>query len=207
MGIKEWILPQEQKFFDLLEKQIGTVVAGAQALQTYFHAPGASGRKEVKDIEHRGDETVHQIFEALNATFVTPLDREDIVELARSMDSILDMIDAATNRFHLYEIKVASPGMLALAEVILQSTQELQRAVTLIHNMKNGDTIEAICVEINRLENHADDALNIHTAALFKESDVVQIIKQKEILERLEEATDFCEDVANVLSDIVAKNR
>src|SRR2546427_3154755 len=209
MGLKEWIVPQERRFFTLLEQDADVVEEGAHALldlMTDFRDVPAK-RKRIKDIEHRGDEVAHTIFEELNKTFITPIDREDIIALANDLDNVLDMIDAAANRLHLYEIAEPSPAMVDLAEVIVEATSALEKAVGMISDMKQADRVEAICVEVNRLENVADDLMNTSVAALFKEKDVIHIIKAKEIIERLEEATDYCEDVANVLSDIVAKNQ
>ena len=209
MGLKEWIVPQEQRFFDMLEDCAKAVAEGAldlrDLLRDFRDVPAK--RKHIKDIEHRGDEIVHSIFEALNKTFITPIDREDIMRLASDLDNVLDMIDAAANRLDLYEIEKPSKAMIDLAEVIVESTSALRRGVGMIRNMKQADEVEAIAVEVSRLENVADDLMNTSVAALFKEKDVVHIIKSKEIIERLEEATDYCEDVANVLSDIVAKNQ
>jgi len=209
MGLKEWIVPQEKHFFDLLEEDAKTVAEGARALLDLLRdfRDVKAKRKHVKDIEHRGDEIVHTIYEELNRSFITPIDREDIMALASDLDNVLDMIDAAANRLLLYEIERPSPAMVQLAEVIGLATSELERAVGMIRNMRQGDEVERISVEVNRLENVADDLMNNAVAALFHEKDVVHIIKSKEIIERLEEATDYCEDVANVLSDIVAKNQ
>jgi len=209
MGLKEWLLPPEREFFDLLDKQAGFVLEGAHALRDLlkdFRDVGAK-RKHIKDIEHKGDETVHTIYEELNKTFITPIDREDITALASDLDNVLDLIDAAANRMDLYEIPEPSRAMLDFSEVIVEAAAALQKAVGMIRNMKNAEAVEQICVEVNRLENVGDDLLNTSVAELFHDKDVVRILKNKEILERLESATDYCEDVANVLSDIVAKNR
>jgi hypothetical protein len=209
MGLKEWIVPQERYFFDLLEQDAAAVEDGARALldlMTDFRDV-PSKVKHIKDIEHRGDEVVHTIYEELNKTFITPIDREDIMALASDLDNVLDMIDAAANRLLLYEVEMPSRAMVDLAEVIVEATTALRKAVGMIRNMKQAAKVEAISVEVNRLENVADDLMNTSVAALFRETDVIHIIKCKEIIERLEEATDYCEDVANVLSDIVAKNQ
>lgn len=210
MGLKEWVLPQERKFFDLLERVAENVVKGAEALVDMFQdfRNVAEKRRRVKDIEHAGDNLVHEIFEALNKTFITPIDREDIQSLASNLDNILDMIDAAANRAHLYEIDAPNEAMRQLAQVILDGARQLQAAVSMIRDMKQGDKVERIAVEVHRLENVADDAMNSAVARLFHDGqDPIHIIKFKEIIERLEQATDYCEDVANVLSDVVAKNR
>ena len=209
MGLKEWIVPQERLFFDLLEREAVVVAEGAQALRDLLRdfRDVKAKRKRIKDIEHAGDETVHTIYEELNKTFITPIDREDILALASDLDNVLDMIDGAANRIYLYEIDQPSPAMVDLAEVIVEATSALRKAVGMIRTMKNADAVEEIAVEVNRLENVGDELLNVSVAALFREGDVVHILKAKEILEHLEMATDYCEDVANVLSDIVAKNR
>ena len=209
MGLKEWIIPQEREFFDLLERQAAIVAEGALALRDLlrdFRDVGAK-RKLIKDIEHRGDDTVHTIFEELNKTFITPIDREDIIALASDLDNVLDMIDAAANRLDLYKIVEPNEAMIDISEVIVEATSALRKAVGMIRNMRQADDVEKIAVEVNRLENVADDLMNTAVADLFREKDVVYILKAKEIIEQLEEATDYCEDVANVLSDIVAKNR
>jgi len=209
MGIKGWIIPQERQFFDLLDRLAKTVAEGAVALLELlrdFRDVDAKQRR-IKDIEHRGDEITHQVHEELNKTFITPIDREDIQDLASRLDDVLDMIDAGANRIHLYRIERPNEAMVHLADVIAQSTAMLQRAVGMIRDMKQGDEVERIASEVHRLENVADDLMNNAVARLFEGTDPVQIIKFKEIIEVLEQATDYCEDVANVLSDVVAKNR
>lgn len=209
MDVKGWIIPRERAFFDLLERHAQTVSDGATALRTMMHdfrdVPAA--RRRIKDIEHKGDEIVHEIYEELNKTFITPIDREDIQSLASSLDNVLDMIDGAASRLHLYEIERPSEAMVDLSNVIVDATAQLVRAVGMIRSMKHGDEVEKIAIEVHRLENTADDVMNSAVGALLREKDPIHIIKFKEVIERLEEATDFCEDVANVLSDVVAKNR
>jgi len=209
LGLKEWIIPQEKVFFDLLEAIAGNLVSGAFALDHFVkdYRDVPAKRKRLKDLEHLGDVAVHEVYEALNRTFITPIDREDITALASRMDDALDMIYAAGHRLELYEIQKPTKPMLELADVILKSCEKIEEAVGLIHALKNGDRIEALCVEINGLENVADDLLNTAVAALFKSNDPILIIKLKEVYENMEAATDRCEDVANILSDIVAKNR
>ena len=209
MGIRQWIIPQERQFFDLLERISGIVAEGAVVLQNLLRDFTSVSMKarHIKDIEHQADEVVHTVYEELNKTFITPIDREDITGLASRLDSTLDMIDAAANRLALYEIDEPVDAMVDLGDTIALATAELHRATGMIRDMRQGDEIERICVEVHRLENVADDLMNNGVAALFKESDPIRIIKFKEIIERLEEATDFAEDVANILSDIVAKNR
>jgi len=208
MGFKEWIIPQDKHFFDLLEKQADIVLEGAEALldmtKNFDHV--AEKRDKVKDIEHRGDDVVHTIAQELNKTFVTPIDHDDMSELASRLDDILDFIEAASHRMWSYEIRSVPPEMVKLAEVILSSTKEVNHAIKDLRNMASRTDILSHCIEINRLENVADDVTHVAVAGLFKKCDVVDIIKLKEIYEYLEMATDKCEDAADVIKDIFVKN-
>src|SRR6059036_2231836 len=209
MGLKAWIIPQERQFFDLLEKLAATVDEGAIALADLLHEFRDVPMKcrRIKDVEHHGDEIVHRVYEELNKTFITPIDREDIQALATELNNVLDMIEAASSRIGLYEIDRPTEAMVQLGNVIKDGTRLLKEAVGMIRNMKQANGVERIAIEVHRLENVADDLMNNAVAALFHQEDPVTIIKFKEITEVLEQATDHCEDVANVLSDIVAKNQ
>jgi len=209
MGLRGWIIPQERQFFDLLEKLAATVDEGAIALVDLlldFRDVPMKCRR-IKDTEHHADEIVHTVFAELNKTFITPIDREDIQSLATELDNVLDMIEAAASRIGLYEINRPTEAMVQLGDVIKDGTRLLKSAVGMIRNMKQAGDVERIAIEVHRLENVADDLMNDAVAALFRSEDPVTIIKFKEITEVLEAATDHCEDVANVLSDIVAKNQ
>ena len=208
MGFKEWIIPQEKHFFDLFEQQANVVLEGAEALMDMVKNFDnlAKRRDQIKDIEHKGDELVHTIAEALNRTFVTPMDQEDISKLASRLDDILDYIEAASHRLWSYEIKAVPPDMVKLTEVIVTSSREVNHAVKDLRNFKKKNEILKHCIEINRLENTGDDITHVAVAGLFKKYDAVDIIKLKEIYEYLEEATDKCEDAADVIKDVFMKN-
>ena len=208
MGFKEWIIPQEKHFFDMLEEQADIVVEGADALMdmvTNF-TNVAQKRDKVKDIEHKGDELVHKIAEALNKTFVTPIDQEDITRLTSGLDDVLDYMEAASHRLWSYEIKTVPPDMVKLTEVIVKGAKEVNHAVKDLRNFKKKNEILNHCIEINRLENTGDDITHVAVAELFRKYQAVDIIKLKEIYEYLEEATDKCEDVADVIKDVFMKN-
>src|SRR5213593_666643 len=162
MGLKAWIIPQERQFFDLLEKLAATVDEGAIALvdllQDFRDVPMKCRR--IKDAEHHGDEIVHRVFEELNKTFITPIDREDIQSLASELDNILDMIEAASSRIGLYEIDRPTEAMVQLGNVIKDGTRLLKEAVGMIRNMKQANVVEGISIEVHRLENVADDLMN-----------------------------------------------
>jgi len=208
MGFKEWIIPQSKHFFDMLEQQADIVTEGAEALldmvKNFDHV--AEKRDKIKEIEHKGDEVVHTIAEALNRTFVTPIDHDDLSKLTSRLDDILDYIEAASHRMWSYEIKSVPPDMVKLAEVILSSAKEVNHAVRDLRDFKKNTEIQKHFIEINRLENVGDDITHVAVAELFKKYDAVNIMKLKEIYEYLEEATDKCEDAADVIKDVYVKN-
>jgi predicted phosphate transport protein (TIGR00153 family) len=156
----------------------------------------------MKDIEHRGDEIVHQIYEQLMKTFVTPLDREEIAKLASLYDDVLDYIEAVVSRLYLYEIGTPTDTMRKFADLVTKTVEEIDFAFAAIHEIK-APGIEARCNEVDRLENEADDLLNESVAALFKTNDTLAIMKLKEIYELMEIITDKCEDVVQIIRNII----
>jgi len=203
-----WLVPQEKKFFDMLESEAANVLKGAQTLSDFVNS-GIKPQliKKVEDIEHSGDDIVHNIFEELNKTFITPIDHEDISKLASALDDVLDHIHAAARRIQNYEIKKPTKTMIAFSDILLESCKNLDIAVNGIRNLKDPESIEKKCVNVNTLENKADEILNSSVAELLKGKDAIKIIKLKEIYEFLESAMDRCEDAADVISDIVVKHR
>lgn len=208
VGIKEWVVPQDRIFFDLLEKQAETVVKGADLLVELVEDYTNVKEKVqlMKDIEHEGDEITHEIYEQLNRTFITPLEPEEISRLASALDDILDYIDGTAQQMHSYCIKETDDAMIELAKLIQVSVVEVEGAVKGIRTIKDPKNIEERCIEVNRLENIADGVLGRAIRNLFTTSDAITIIKLKDIYENLELATDKCEDAANILSDIAIRH-
>ncbi len=201
-------IPQEKKFFGLFEQSAQNVVKAAKVLKELVDAWGdVKGRvDEIAQLEHGGDTITHQIFEQLNRTFVTPFDREDIALLAHSLDDVTDFIYAAANAMFLY--KVTPPGQRAkeLADIIVQAADEVEKTMPLLRSRTELGKIPARCVEINRLENVADEIYRSAMAELFEDSkDMAHVIKWREIYEHMESATDRCEDVSNVLEGVALK--
>lgn len=192
----------------MLENESQNVLDGSVAFLEMLEKYENIEKKQqmIKDIEHQGDDFVHEIFEELNKTFITPIDHEDISKLASALDDVLDNIDGSATRFVLYDIQKPEENMIKIAEVLLQQITELKEAISGLRNIKNPKEIEKKCIEVNRLENVADDLYKTSVADLFKRKDAIEIMKLKEVYERLEFATDKCEDAANVISDIVVKN-
>ncbi|HET7405093.1 MAG TPA: DUF47 family protein [Candidatus Bathyarchaeia archaeon] len=204
MGLRDILIPKEKIFFQLLEQESKNVLAGAQALSELIQNFDNLGmmRDRIKDIEHKGDDIVHSIYERLIKTFITPIDREDISKLASLYDDVLDYIYAVTNRLYLYEIKSPTEPMRRFTDIVVKSVQEIDFAFASIQKIKAPE-VEARIIEVDRLENEADEVLNESVAALFKSSDAVSIIKMKEIYELMEAITDRCEDVVQVIRDII----
>ncbi len=209
MALKDWMAPQEQKFFDALSEEAENVLAGATALRALLgdFANLADRRKHIKDLEHRGDEIVHRVYDTLNQSFVTPLAKEDLAALASRLDDVLDYINAAATRIAIYEIDRPAEPMVDFADLILKAAEQLRAGVLAVRERKEKDAVIACTIEVNRLENLADDLLAASLGELLKGSDAIRIIKLKEIYETLEIVTDRCEDVANILEDIVVKGR
>jgi uncharacterized protein len=207
MGLKEWIIPQDKIFYDKFEEAAANAEDCAKALLELFqnYTNLAEKRQRIKDLEHKGDSITHAIFDMLGSTFILPLDREDISHLAKSMDDIADFVYAASNRLFLYEIKTPTPEMVRFTQILLQQIAQLRGALT---KLRSSSTLRKALehnIEVHRLENEADRLLNEAVATLFRAGDPIHILKHKEIYEMLETATDKCEDVADVISDIVRK--
>jgi predicted phosphate transport protein (TIGR00153 family) len=209
VDIKEWMTPQEKQFFDDLESEAENVLQGARAFRAIFDdfSRLADHRRRIKDIEHRGDEIVHHIYESLNRAFVTPLAKEDLSGLASKLDDVLDYINGAATRLAVYGIDKPTKAMIDFADLILKAAEQLRAGMTAVRDHKARDAVMSCTIEVNRLENVADDLLMTSLAEVFKSGDPIRIIKLKDIYEYLEIVTDRCEDSANILEDIVVKGR
>jgi predicted phosphate transport protein (TIGR00153 family) len=202
------LLPRETKFLDLFAEIANNLVDGARTLtdllENYDYEKLPSAVAHITKIEHRGDEMTHRILIKLNQTFITPFDREDIHLLASSLDDVLDFIFTAADRLLNFKITQPSPSAKILARIILKQTEELATAVTLLG--KDSQLLKHT-VEVNRLENEADKVSREAIGRLFDgEYDPITLIKLKELLEALEEASDKAEDVADVLETVVLKS-
>ena len=208
MGIKEALLPKDATFFNLFERQAGIVkeAAGQLVALTEDFTNVKEKRHEIEKLEHKGDQITHDIYEQLNRTFITPLEPDEISRLASTLDEVLDYIDGSAEKMFYYTIESTDSYMIELAKLIHMSTSEIESAVKNIRSLKDPRYIEERCIEVNRLENLADDVLAQAVTDLFKTTDAITIIKLKDIYEHLEIATDNCEDVANTLSDIAIRH-
>ncbi len=202
-------VPREEKFFGLFEDSAHNIVKASQVFKELVYTWDCIEQRvdEIKELEHNGDSITHEILARLHRTFVTPLDREDIALLAKSLDDIMDFIDGTASTMLIY--KVDSPGkrVRELVDIIILATAEVERAVLLLRQHAKLKQILEHCVEINRLENMGDVVYRAALAELFEDSaDMAHVIKWREIFEQLESATDRCEDVANVLEGVALKH-
>ena len=202
------LVPREPKFFDLFEKSADNVAAAATALyilfNNYTNVPQKVGR--LTELEHTGDAITHQIMHQLHRTFVTPLDREDIALLTDRLDDMMDYMEDAANAMLLYRIERPTTRARQFADILVDLSDELVKAMPHLRNRSKMKMILVHCVEINRLENEADSILRHALAELFDDTPIAEVIKWREIYEHLENAVDKGEDVANVLEGVVLKH-
>jgi len=202
-------IPREEKFFELFEEGAHNIVQASQVLKKLIDTWECIEQsvEEIAELEHKGDNITHEIIARLHRTFVTPFDREDIASLAKSIDDVMDFIDATARAMIIY--KVGRPGKRAreLADIIIQATDEVEKAILDLRHRHKLKQILARCVEMNRLENAADVVHRAAIAEVFEDTtDMADVIKWREIYEHMESATDRCEDVANVLEGVVLKH-
>ena len=200
------LIPRESKFFRMFADVSQNLTQGARLLHDILKNPANMEPRldQLQEIEHRGDEMTHGIITALNQTFITPFDREDIHRLTSSLDDVLDFVNAAGVRLRLYKIKTPPSIAAELAAMIVEQSEELAQGVSLLE--KNKLVLEH-CVEVHRLENEADRLSRNAIADLFdNEKDPIHLIKIKELYEVLETATDKAEDAANVLEAVALKS-
>jgi len=204
-----FLVPKEEKFFDHFEQLADKIEKGGQLfldiLDNFEHSEAKVST--LKEIEHEADKITHQIYAKMHQTFLTPLDREDIYALANKMDSILDIIEASAVRLYLYKVKSPANEIKELALTLKKAIALVKIIVHALRNKKNSEMAIKTCVEINTLENEGDYILRQAIARLFeREKDAIELLKQKEILERVEEGLDTCEDVSNIVEGIILKH-
>jgi predicted phosphate transport protein (TIGR00153 family) len=200
------IVPKEEKFFEDFISLADRIVSGATLLERMLSSdpPTWDTALQIRQIEQECDSLTHQIIQRLNKTFVTPIDREDIHQLATSLDDVMDAIDASAAIVRLYQIEHVRADARELAKLVRMSADQVVIALQALERKRG---VAEPAVEINRLENEADRAHQASLRRLFEEErDPITIIKWKEILDFLEDATDRCEDVANVLEGVVVKH-
>jgi predicted phosphate transport protein (TIGR00153 family) len=204
------LIPKDVEFYDMFEQATSNLVVAAEKLVDFFDSYESVGEKavELKNLEHQGDVITHEIIARVHRTFVTPIDREDITLLAHSLDDVMDFIEAAGRTANLYHVAKPTERARELARIVSKMAVKLNEVVPRLRHRDQFPLILRQCVEINTLENEADDVHHAALAELFEACarDACEVIKWREIYEHLENATDRGEDVANVLEGIVLKH-
>ncbi|MFH0760617.1 MAG: DUF47 family protein [Bacteroidota bacterium] len=208
--IRRLLVPREDKFYPMFEDMAELTVKAAQLFAEILDETDFEARenvfREIKLLETKGDDIVHQVFDRIDTTFITPFDREDIQKLTMKMDDVLDNINTASQQIRLYKPLRPLPQFRELNLVVVRGCEQIRIAILELRNLKKPEKINDACAKIQELENLGDDIYHRLISELFaEETDAVELIKNKEILETLEFATDRIEDVSDVLKTILIK--
>jgi hypothetical protein len=208
--VRKVFLPKEEKFFPMFESLADHITAAAGILDKVVASAEPAAQedsfKQIKMLEKEADDIAHRIFDALDVTFITPFDREDIHQLTSKMDDILDFINSASQQIKLYKPARLLPQFKEMVIVIIHGSEQVRIAVKELRNLKKPQKISDACVKINELENVADEIYHNLTSELFTtETNAIELIKNREILESLEQSCDALEDVSDTLKTIIIK--
>jgi predicted phosphate transport protein (TIGR00153 family) len=211
-NVIRWFMPKEGRFQELLAKDTQNLLRSAQLFSEIAQAASLEERRvktvHLKALEHEGDGITRQIFEALNSTFITPLDREDIRSLAKDLDDILDYLESVAQYLVLFELGDSPEALRLFAEILVGMAAQIDRVTGMVWDLNNERQIHECIVRISELENQADALYGTVIADLFRAGgrDPIRIMKWKEVYDGLEEACDACKDYTHVLGNVVIKN-
>ena len=200
------LIPREEKFYQDFLAMADHICEAARALEEMVSSnpPDAVKTEHIKELEHRCDFLTHEIIQRLHRTFVTPIDREDIHELAKAMDDVMDAIDASAHLFVQYRLTTVREGVRKFCHITVSATDQIRGALA---HMEKRESVTPSVVEINRLENEADRLHQDVITTLFdEEKDPIAIMKWKEIFDYLEATVDSIEDVSDVIQGVVLKH-
>jgi len=213
MGLNSFfqiLVPKDKKFYPSFKEAASNLVEVSEMLIALMKADNWDERikyiNKIKELEKKGDDITHKMFDMLNSSFITPFDREDINDLISSIDDIVDYINGSAQRFLLYKPQSNSTDFLKFAELIHDGSKSIQIAIEHIDELKHPEKIKEACIHVNEIENLADDVYHIAISQLFEhETNTTELIKKKEILQVLEKATDKLEDASDVIKSIIIK--
>ena len=206
-----WLKGNDKVIIEMLEKQSANLVNATTSLveiilESQDNNISKGKISQIKDLEHEGDNITHNLFITLSQTFVTPLDREDIAGLASAIDEVLDYTDGIADRFLLFNIQKPTSYMIDLSKILLAATKEIHFVTKILYKMKNSFELLPHCNNIKQYEQQADNLYRRAIAALFEtNTNAIEVIKLKEIYENFESSLDKCQDVADIIEDIVLK--
>lgn len=210
--VVKWLMPKEERFHTLLDKDTKNVLKAARVFQTVAASGSLEERRvkmvELRAIEHDGDQITREVFDALNSTFITPFDREDIRSIASYLDDIVDHVEGVAQYLILFELADSPEALRQFAAIITSMAEQIDRATTLVWDLANERQIRAATVRVSELENQADTLYNTVIADLFKTDsrNPTEILKWKSVYDGLEEACDACKDYTHILANVVVKN-
>jgi predicted phosphate transport protein (TIGR00153 family) len=196
----------DRSFYEAFERHAAQIVLAGKLITEIVRHPERAVElaKAIHDVENAGDIITHETIARLHKTWITPIDRADIHSLITALDDVLDLIEAASERVALYEVKELPDFVVTLADSLQLATEAVDKAIKLLPQVKQPKQMLDLCIEINRLENQADKAYRHGLATMFNSGyDAIIVMKWRDIIDNLESATDKCEDVANILEGIV----
>ena len=204
-------MPRQGRFQELLAQDTENLLRAARLFSEIANNDSLDDRRvkavQLKSLEHEGDKITRQVFEALNSTFITPLDREDIRAIASDLDDILDYLEAVGHALVLFELSAAPAGLRHFAQIIVSMVEEIDRATAMVWNLGNEAKLQESIVRISELENQGDALYSTVIAGLFKDGrDPIEVLKWKEVYDSLEHACDGCKDYTHILGNVVIKN-
>jgi len=205
-------LPKEERFHELLERDTDNLTKAVRLFSEIAHTASFEERRikavELKHLEHEGDMITKDVFNALNSSFITPFDPDDIRAIAIDLDDILDYLEGAAQYLVILELREAPEALQQFAEILVSMVEEIHRGTTLLWDLSNAGEIQKSIVRISELENQADSLYNTVIADLFKQNgrDPIEIMKWKEVYQGLEDACDQCKDYTHILGNVVVKN-
>lgn len=208
--VVKWLLPSEDRFFVYLTSIAGKVTAAADIFAEFRAAKGPEDFQKISEslrrVEHETDELAHLLYEELDKTFVTPIDREDLHELTSALDEVVDIMERCAGEITLYKLKELTEPMRELIRVAREAAHEISKCVGLLKDMRKVDEIQVHVIHVHTLENEGDTIYRKGVQGLFETViDPIELIRQKEILNAIEESIDACEDVMDLVRSIVVK--
>lgn len=216
-AVIRWFMPKEERFHELFARNTANLLAGARLFTSVASSTSLEARRvkvvELKGLEHVGDGITHLIFDALNSTFITPMDREDIRSLANDLDDVLDYFESVATSLVLFELDESPEALRQFAAILESMSEEIERATALIWDLGNTKKIQESLIRVSELENRADHLYQTVIADLFKgkpdfgpkSGDPLEVMKWKEVYDGLENACDACKDTTHVLGNILVK--
>jgi len=201
-----WVKSNEKQILVILDDLAKKGVEVSEAVVVMLSDLGnPEHHKKIHILETEADSLVREVFSELNSTFITPLDREDMQRVASKIDDTIDHMDGIASRLYSYKITITPPYALDIANELVNATKEVELMTSKLQNMKNPSTMIEHCRRTSAIEHTVDDLYKLAMSELFESTDAIQIIKLKDIYESMETASDRCQDVADVVEDIVLK--